>query len=64
MTVGADLCRHGPRRARNHAIRRQYPPSSPMAQTLLGRTTNDKTVSIVIDIFDLHPLSLTPAIDS
>jgi hypothetical protein len=35
-----------------------------MEQSLFGRTTNDKTVSIVIDTFDLHPSGLAPAIDS
>jgi hypothetical protein len=40
------------------------PASFPMEQAFHGRTTNDKTVSIVIDIFDLHPFGLAPAIDS
>jgi hypothetical protein len=35
-----------------------------MEQALFGRAANDKTVSIVIDIFDLHQLGLAPAIDS
>jgi hypothetical protein len=40
------------------------PASFPTEQAFHDRTTHDKTVSIVIDIFDLRPFGLAPAIDS